>query len=155
MTNVKCQLSSVLYSCEMRLVVLVSVPSLWTRTYIKADRNPCLIVNIKCRQAFPSSLFPVSHMTPAGRRGIQPGNNPWKTSSLTNLIHTSMSSLHVAALFARTAFTTVLPVHQNVEKKKLWSNYTWQAFQNDWGQRTRDRGGSKWAVTLNDAGILF
>lgn len=122
---------------------------------LKADRNPCLIVNIKCRQAFPSSLFPVSHMTPAGRRGIQPGNNPWKTSSLTNLIHTSMSSLHVAALFARTAFTTVLPVHQNVEKKKLWSNYTWQAFQNDWGQRTRDRGGSKWAVTLNDAGILF
>lgn len=37
-----CQLSSVLYSCEMSLVVLVSVPSLWTRTCIKADRNPCL-----------------------------------------------------------------------------------------------------------------
>lgn len=36
--------------------------------WLKADRNPCPIVNIKCRQDFLTSLFPVSHQTPAGRR---------------------------------------------------------------------------------------
>lgn len=30
----------------------------------------------------------------------------------------------------------------------------WQAFQSDWGKRTGDGGSSKWAVTLNDTGIL-
>lgn len=37
--------------------------------WLKAERNLCPIVNIKCRQDFLTSLFPVNQLTPTGRYG--------------------------------------------------------------------------------------
>lgn len=127
--------------------------------WLKADRNPCPIVNLKCRHDLLSSLFPVSHsqkdVVVSARKQSLKNTQPDKLNC------------HVHVFFFNT-WLLCLPgqpfIWSQVWNKRAacilkkwqeWSNYIWQAFQCDWGKRTLDGGGSKWAVTLNDTGILF
>lgn len=120
-------------------------------------------VNIKCRHGFPASLFPVSHLTAVGRHTILLQENKY-----LNNMQPDKTNCHIFSSLLFYMWLLCLPGQPLISSQvwnnsraytwqndKEWSNYTWQALQNDGWKRTQDRGSSKWTVTLNDTGILF
>lgn len=145
-------------SIRLLIVLHIQWPLLAKRIFqclsLKPDRKPSPVVNINV------DCFLSGDWQPHKAWQSLPGNNPWNICSLTNLIVISMAS------FACNCF-----VCQDSQFicSQVWNNH--RLYIEKWpkndlitygmhcrmigGKHTLEREGSKWAVTLNDTGILF